>query len=423
MDGPHYAIGVDFGTESGARRPRRRRRRSRARHRRPPYANGVIDERLPAPDGDVRLAPDWALQDPEDYLGSSSRPSRPSSATPASTRRDVIGIGIDFTACTMLPTTADGTPLCVLAASARTRTPGSSSGSTTPRSPRPTGSTSVAARLGEPWLRPLRRQDLVRVVLRQGAADPRRGARGLRRGGPPHRGGRLGRLAADRRRDAQRLHGRLQGDVVEARRLPGRGVLRRARPPASPTSSTTKMSRDDRGRSASGPAGCPRRRRPGPGCCPGPRSRSPTSTPTSRCPASTVTEPGRMVMIMGTSTCHMVLAGRAPAVPGHVRLRRGRDPPGLLRLRGRAGVRRRPLRRGSSSSAVPPRVPRRGARARHRHPRPPPGEAARAAARRVRAAGARLVERQPVRPRRRRARRAAHRRDAGDDCPRRSTAR
>jgi L-ribulokinase len=28
---------------------------------------------------------------------------------------DVIGLGIDFTACTMLPTTADGTPLCMIA--------------------------------------------------------------------------------------------------------------------------------------------------------------------------------------------------------------------------------------------------------------------------------------------------------------------
>ena len=35
-----------------------------------------------------------------------------------------------------------------------------------------------------------------------------------------HRGGRLGRLAAHRGRDPQRVHGRLQGDVVEARRLP-----------------------------------------------------------------------------------------------------------------------------------------------------------------------------------------------------------
>ncbi len=38
----------------------------------------------------------------------------------------------------------------------------------------------VAAERGEPWLAALRRQDLVRVVLREGAADPRRGAGGLR---------------------------------------------------------------------------------------------------------------------------------------------------------------------------------------------------------------------------------------------------
>ena len=62
----------------------------------------------------------------------------------------------------------------------------------------------VAAERGEPWLRALRRQDLVRVVLRQGAADPRRGAGGLRARRPADRGGRLGRLAAHRRRDAKR---------------------------------------------------------------------------------------------------------------------------------------------------------------------------------------------------------------------------
>ena len=31
-----------------------------------------------------------------------------------STPREVIGIGTDFTACTMVPTLADGTPLCQL---------------------------------------------------------------------------------------------------------------------------------------------------------------------------------------------------------------------------------------------------------------------------------------------------------------------
>ena len=53
----------------------------------------------------------------------------------------------------MLPTTADGTPLCGdPRAAAASRTPGSSSGSTTPRSPRPTGSTRSRASRGEAWL-------------------------------------------------------------------------------------------------------------------------------------------------------------------------------------------------------------------------------------------------------------------------------
>jgi L-ribulokinase len=78
------------------------------------YRNGVIDERLPGPDGDVALGPDWALQDPNDYVETFKQ------AVPAVVARagvdpgSVIGIGIDFTACTMLPTKADGTPLCFL---------------------------------------------------------------------------------------------------------------------------------------------------------------------------------------------------------------------------------------------------------------------------------------------------------------------
>ena len=45
--------------------------------------------------------------------------------------------------------------------------------------------------------------------------------RDLPRGRPPDRGHGLGRLAADRRRDPQQLHGRLQGDLVEGGRVPG----------------------------------------------------------------------------------------------------------------------------------------------------------------------------------------------------------
>lgn len=109
-----YVIGIDFGTESGRALlvdVADGREVATCVH---PYANGVIDERLPADAGGQRLPPDWALQDPNDYLEVFKR------AVPAVLKEsgvapdDVIGIGIDFTACTMLPTKADGTPLCFL---------------------------------------------------------------------------------------------------------------------------------------------------------------------------------------------------------------------------------------------------------------------------------------------------------------------
>ncbi|MCW5851552.1 MAG: ribulokinase [Anaerolineae bacterium] len=108
----NYAIGVDFGTESGRAvlvDVANGDEIATAIH---VYANGVIDEVLPGTN--IRLEPDWALQDPNDYLEVFKQ------AVPAVLResgvspQDVIGLGIDFTACTMLPTRADGTPLCFL---------------------------------------------------------------------------------------------------------------------------------------------------------------------------------------------------------------------------------------------------------------------------------------------------------------------
>ncbi len=109
---PKYAIGVDFGSESGRALlvdVADGRELATAVH---PYANSVIDERLP--DSGVQLEPDWALQDPNDYIEvfKQAIPAvlRQSGVDPA----DVIGMSTDFTACTMLPTKADGTPLCFL---------------------------------------------------------------------------------------------------------------------------------------------------------------------------------------------------------------------------------------------------------------------------------------------------------------------
>jgi L-ribulokinase len=58
------------------------------------------------------LPPDWALQDPEDYRDV-LRHAVPAAVTDAGIDpAQVIGIGTDFTACTVLPVLADGTPLC-----------------------------------------------------------------------------------------------------------------------------------------------------------------------------------------------------------------------------------------------------------------------------------------------------------------------
>ncbi len=139
MSDRKYVIGVDFGTESGRAllvEVATGEEIAAAVH---PYANGVIDETLP--ESGVRLDPDWALQDPNDYLEVCKQaiPAvlKQSGVDPA----DVIGLATDFTACTILPVTADGTPLCFLPEYRARPMPGSSSGSTMRRSPKPIGST------------------------------------------------------------------------------------------------------------------------------------------------------------------------------------------------------------------------------------------------------------------------------------------
>jgi L-ribulokinase len=76
------------------------------------YRHGVIDTVLPATG--ERLPPDWALQVPNDYVESMTAAVRAAMTDAKVSPADVIGIGTDFTACTVLPTLADGTPLCEL---------------------------------------------------------------------------------------------------------------------------------------------------------------------------------------------------------------------------------------------------------------------------------------------------------------------
>jgi L-ribulokinase len=112
MNEQKYAIGVDFGTESGRAVLVDISDGHEVATAVYPYANGVIDEKLPGTGS--MLEPDWALQDPQDYLEvfKNTIPAilRESGIDP----EDVIGLGIDFTACTVLPVKKDGTPLCFL---------------------------------------------------------------------------------------------------------------------------------------------------------------------------------------------------------------------------------------------------------------------------------------------------------------------
>ncbi|MDQ3623885.1 MAG: ribulokinase, partial [Verrucomicrobiota bacterium] len=60
-----------------------------------------------------KLPPDFALQHPRDWIDSAARAVRRVIKAARCDPAEVAGIGVDFTSCTMLPTLADGTPLCL----------------------------------------------------------------------------------------------------------------------------------------------------------------------------------------------------------------------------------------------------------------------------------------------------------------------
>ena len=115
MTGEAYTVGIDFGTESGRAVLVDCADGRECGSKVYAYEHGVIDERLPAPHDGVELEPDWALQDPADYVRTLQHTVRALLEETGVDPAQVIGIGIDFTACTMLPTLADGTPLCEVA--------------------------------------------------------------------------------------------------------------------------------------------------------------------------------------------------------------------------------------------------------------------------------------------------------------------
>jgi len=106
-----YVIGVDYGTLSGRALIADARTGAEIASAVYEYPHAVMDQALP--DG-TPLGPDWALQDPQDYLDVLSHTVPEVIKQSGVSPKDIIGIGTDFTACTILPVKKDGTPLCFL---------------------------------------------------------------------------------------------------------------------------------------------------------------------------------------------------------------------------------------------------------------------------------------------------------------------
>ena len=109
-----YVVGVDFGTLSGRAVVVRVADGAEVGTAVHEYAHGVMDSVLTAGPAGVELGPDWALQVPRDYVDVLRTAVPEAVAAAGIDPGQVIGIATDFTACTMIPTLADGTPLCEL---------------------------------------------------------------------------------------------------------------------------------------------------------------------------------------------------------------------------------------------------------------------------------------------------------------------
>ncbi len=105
-----YSIGLDFGTLSARAVLVDVANGSIIATSVEPYKHGVIDEYLIS--SGEKLPPDWALQWPADWLESTQITIQEVILEGKVNPDDIIGIGLDFTACTILPTTKDATPLC-----------------------------------------------------------------------------------------------------------------------------------------------------------------------------------------------------------------------------------------------------------------------------------------------------------------------
>ena len=105
------SIGVDFGTESGRVLLLDLESGEELATHVVRYPHGVIDRTLPGTG--ARLGADWALQHPSDWTHVIEVGVPAALEAAGVGAESVLGLGVDFTSCTVLPADADGVPLCL----------------------------------------------------------------------------------------------------------------------------------------------------------------------------------------------------------------------------------------------------------------------------------------------------------------------
>ena len=104
-----YVIGIDFGTLSGRAVLMDAESGKEIVESTLEYAHGVMDVTLPS---GKRLPPNYALQHPADYLEVLGTTVRCVVKDSNVNVADIVGFGIDFTSCTLIPVDENMQPLC-----------------------------------------------------------------------------------------------------------------------------------------------------------------------------------------------------------------------------------------------------------------------------------------------------------------------
>jgi L-ribulokinase len=112
---PALVLGLDFGTES-VRALLADTQRGEIEAISVRYAHGQIVNEIPSSltgsGRPIAIHTQYAFQEPNDWLQSAAKAVRALLRKTGQSGESIRGIGVDFTSCTMLPTTLDGTPLC-----------------------------------------------------------------------------------------------------------------------------------------------------------------------------------------------------------------------------------------------------------------------------------------------------------------------